>query len=98
MLRAKRPASVNIGIDRDHRVLSRFHHMPPTYRFICGDAVEVLDSVRPGADALIYCDPPYLAFTRRSRRSPYRHDLSESDHIALLDYLRRVPCAVIISA
>ena len=98
VLRAKQPASVNIGIDRDHRVLTRFQHLPANYRFICGDAVEVLESVRPGVDTLIYCDPPYLAHTRRSRRSPYRHDLSEAEHIALLAYLRRVPCAVMVSA
>ena len=58
VLLAKRPAAVNIGIDLDQRVLARFGHLPGNHRFICGDAVEVLRSIQPGADTLIYCDPP----------------------------------------
>ena len=97
VLRAKRPAKQNIGIDRDERVLESFRGFPDNFRFLCGDAIEVLEAIGPDSNALIYCDPPYLASTRRSRRSPYRYDLTDADHKRLLSYIRQLPCAVMVS-
>lgn len=97
ILRGKRPSAQNIGIDRDSLVIGRYTGFPENFRFICGDAIEVLEAISPHAKALIYCDPPYLASARRSQRSPYKYDLSETDHRRLLGYLRQLPCAVMIS-
>jgi site-specific DNA-adenine methylase len=45
---------------------------------------------------VVYCDPPYLRHTRTSRRR-YRFDYSEHDHVALLERLKSLSCAVILS-
>ena len=53
---------------------------------------------RVPADAVVYCDPPYLLSERRSVRQYYRHELvSEADHMRFLGWARRLPCRVLIS-
>ena len=46
-------------------------------------------------DVLIYCDPPYLLSTRC--RKQYRHEMSEADHIELLETLLKHRGPVVIS-
>lgn len=54
------------------------------------------------ADTLHYVDPPYVHATR-NRRNPYdpkhqyRHELSDADHGALLEALRRLAGMVVLS-
>jgi DNA adenine methylase len=97
VLRNKAPATQNIGIDRDPRVV-RFwkQNFPAMATFIEADATDVLASSSFRGDELIYCDPPYLPKTRR-RKQVYRFDYTESDHIRLLNILRTLPCFVVIS-
>lgn len=38
-------------------------------------------------NVLIYCDPPYLRSTRHMKRQ-YRHEMTDDDHIKLLDALK----------
>jgi hypothetical protein len=45
---------------------------------------------------LVYCDPPYLLETRRSRRY-YKYEMSDDDHAALLSTLADLKCLVMIS-
>jgi hypothetical protein len=55
-----------------------------------------------GPDTLHYVDPPYVHATR-NRRNPYdpkhqyRHELSDADHVALLDALRGLAGMVVLS-
>ena len=44
----------------------------------------------------MYSDPPYLRGARKSRRR-YRHDYEDADHEALLELLKGLPCAVMVS-
>lgn len=37
---------------------------------------------------VFYCDPPYLPETRHSKQPDYLHEMSEADHLALLDTLK----------
>lgn len=46
-------------------------------------------------NVLIYADPPYLLSTRHGKQ--YRHEMTESDHAALLDTLKNHRGSVIIS-
>ena len=46
---------------------------------------------------LVYCDPPYLMSTRRSRGRVYRYELSDDRHRQLLAVLVRLPCNVLLS-
>ena len=44
----------------------------------------------------VYLDPPYLLSTRRSGPL-YRYEMTEAQHVELLDVIRRLPCLVAIS-
>jgi DNA adenine methylase len=58
-------------------------------------ALEVIRS-QDGPDTLMYLDPPYLAETR-SVPDVYAHEMSEADHVALLDVIRQCVGKVMLS-
>ena len=45
---------------------------------------------------LVYCDPPYLLYTRTSNRR-YRFEYEEQDHIKLLEIVKTLRCSVMHS-
>ena len=47
-------------------------------------------------DVLIYADPPYVSSTRQGRRL-YAHEMSDEDHIEMLETLRAHPGPVLLS-
>jgi len=96
VMRHKRPAEINIGVDIDPEVLSRWRGVPKV-QLVQADAVTFLRSFRFSGDELVYADPPYLDATRRSARTPYRFGYTEDDHVALLEALKALPCMVMIS-
>lgn len=97
VLRHKRPATRNIGIERDLGVLSRWHDNAVEHvELVNGDAVAYLQAFSFVGTELVYCDPPYLSETRRGGRL-YRHEYTDTDHEKLLDTLTQLPCMVMIS-
>lgn len=48
------------------------------------------------ADTLIYADPPYVLDTR-DRRKLYQHEMTDADHVLLLDALDAHPGPVVLS-
>lgn len=97
MLRNKRAATVNIGIDCDPAVLERWQDKGSgQWQLVLGRAEDLLRSIQLSGSALVYCDPPYLPETRR-RTVVYRHDYSRQEHEALLELLSQLPCKVMIS-
>jgi DNA adenine methylase len=59
------------------------------------DGIDLIE--RLGAeDAVIYADPTYLKSTRTSPND-YEDELTEEDHIRLLDVLRATPASVVLS-
>lgn len=63
---------------------------------ICGDAISILPTLTLPADALVYCDPPYVLSTRKFRLY-YENEMSDADHVRLLSVLKALPCRVMIS-
>jgi DNA adenine methylase len=97
VLRHKKPAQTNIGIDLDPSVIGAWRQQFPLLAdFIEADAIDFLTSRQFAGDEVIYCDPPYLPSTRRRSRI-YRCEYSELDHIRLLETLRRINCRVVVS-
>lgn len=98
ILRMKRPAKKNIGVDLDPEAVKAFTaevgRADPlaisgdvgSYTIIHDDAFSFLQSYSFGGDELIYCDPPYMHETR-SRTDVYRCEMSRDDHIRLIDLL-----------
>jgi len=97
IMRAKPPAARSIGIDLDQTVLDAFVCDYPV-DLVCGDARSTIDGFDYAGSGrvLIYADPPYLHETRTSA-ARYRHEYSVDDHVQLLESLKRVPAAVILS-
>lgn len=60
----------------------------------CTPAVKLIEQFN-SSDVLIYCDPPYLLSTRRGKQ--YRCEMTEDDHLELLDALKRHKGPVLLS-
>lgn len=93
----KRPAGRTIVIDKDPDAPAL---ALPGVHAICGDAVDALHKRRAQLTprTLVYADPPYLRAVRSCKRDYYRHELAtEAEHLALLEFLRGLPCMVILS-
>ena len=95
VMRRKPAALRNIGIDLDINVLRAFKCEYPVEKIHCC-AHEFLSTYIFGGREMVYCDPPYLHYTRTSSRR-YRFDYEEQDHIELLELLKRLPCSVMLS-
>lgn len=97
ILRTKRPAKFNFGIEIDESVIRTL--WPPTdeYLVIQDDAVRWLSTLKT-ASTLVYCDPPYLMDVRSSKQKIYDSEFySVEDHTRLLDVLLQLNCMVMIS-
>lgn len=96
-MRNKLPAGRNIGIEIDNRVVETWNTQHPLLcELVQGDALEYLRKFAYDGGELIYADPPYLKSTRR-RQKIYRHEYDEEQHSLLLEFLKSVPCQVMIS-
>lgn len=63
-------------------------------------AVKVM-SAHDGPNTLHYCDPPYIHSTRSgsssSTRKNYRHEMTDAEHVELLDFLKTLSGMVVLS-
>lgn len=98
ILKRKRPAAQNIGIDIAAEVIDAFPRRPDL-ELITANAVDWIASREWDSSAFIYCDPPYLGTARASSdRGIYSHEmLSDRDHERLLEVITRVPAMVMLS-
>jgi len=99
ILRQKRPARINIAIDRSHKaiVLARGlagNRKDIDYHQVC--IFQFLKGHNCDRETLIYLDPPYVLDTRKSGEL-YRHELSDDDHQLLLSIICALDCMVMIS-
>lgn len=100
--RNKMPAYKNILIDIDPNVtlaatIIKNSDTSHEWEIINQDALEWLNNYDFQGDEFIYCDPPYLMSTRRQHRQLYRYELTDADHIRLLECLKGLPCKIMIS-
>lgn len=101
IMRMKRPALASIGIDADDAAISAARVWGvnvPNLTLIRGDAIAWLSANHTlGGDVLVYLDPPYLMSVRSSQRPIYRCEISEADHVRLLQVIKGLACMVVIS-
>jgi len=99
IIRNKRPAKQNIGIEIDEEVVAKWNKEPvKEVEVISTDAVKYLREYSFTGEELVYSDPPYLRATRRKKARIYKHEYTEEQHIELLEVLKRLPCMVMISS
>lgn len=136
IMRLKRPAALNIGIDLDSAVIARMRDAaggivssgdavpivrkvgagshpqkrragPPhvksgdtgdraRFQFFNRNAFQFLYDYQFTGDELVYCDPPYMHSTR-TRRDLYQFEMTDAQHVELLQIIRSLRCRVMIS-
>lgn len=99
VMRNKRPAKRNIGIEIDPEVVRMWNREPRSLvmEIIQTDALDYLKGYSFRGTELVYCDPPYLLETRKKRSRLYKYDYSPSQHTKLLEVIKTLPCMVMIS-
>jgi DNA adenine methylase len=97
IMRNKRPAQRNIGIEIDPKVLALWRNEPIAFELIQDDAIEYLKGYRFTGKELLYCDPPYLRETRKKSKKLYRYEYTSERHRALLELLNSLPCMIMLS-
>lgn len=97
VIRHKKPAQKNIGIDADPSVIASWEQSPNIkIDMVHARAEDFLAKYDFTGRELLYVDPPYFPETR-CRAKVYRCDYEVEDHINLLHLLRSLPCMVLIS-
>ena len=81
IMRRKTTALNNIAIDLDLKALNDFS-FDYTVEKVHGCVHQFLSKYEFRGRELVYCDPPYLLYTRTSNRR-YRFEYEEQDHIEL---------------
>jgi DNA adenine methylase len=95
VLKNKKPAQTNIGNDLDVACTDELKHLHYA-AFFNEDALSLLKEQTLCIETLIYCDPPYVKETRRKQKI-YRFEYSDAQHEALLRFLLKQNCMVMIS-
>jgi hypothetical protein len=97
----KRRAEFNLLLDRNPRAVSAANArlgVDAGVKAVVGDAFKWLPDLAAWlpADAVVYCDPPYVLSTRQARFY-YDHELTDDDHATLLVALLQLQCRVLLS-
>jgi DNA adenine methylase len=94
-LRGGRPGDLNAWETFKAEVLLRVASRLAGAELRCRDAVEVIEEF-DGPDTLFYLDPPYPHATRTAVGT-YAHEMTDADHVRLLEVIRRCRGMVAIS-
>lgn len=98
VLRHKRPAKDNIGVEIDPEVIQKWEEQNEVgFEMIHGDALHFLKSYPFTGEELVYCDPPYLRETRKRIKRIYKYEYTRKQHEELLEVLKSLKCNVMIS-
>lgn len=98
VIRNKKSARRNIGIEIDPKVLARWNEEDKNgFEIIQGDGVQYLKEYPFIGNEMVYCDPPYLRETRRRKRKLYIYEYTYEQHVELLEAIKILPCMVMIS-
>jgi site-specific DNA-adenine methylase len=96
ILRNKKQASVNIGIDIDPAVTNAWAGTRQDLTIINEDASGWLRQYQFTGREFVYADPPYLMETRKGGKL-YNFEYTTEDHVGLIEILKGLPCNVMIS-
>lgn len=105
IMRHKKLAGTNIGIDLDPAALEHFADLiainndersGADYTILNIDTIEFLRNYKPADRTMIYLDPPYLHETR-SKTKIYKHEMTDDQHMELLEIIKNLECMVMIS-
>lgn len=104
VMRFKLPAEHNIGRDKCDTAIKNMpsvvvknDYTSCTFDISRGDGIAFLQSHKFSKNDFVYCDPPYLREVRRTNRDIYQYEMTDAEHIELLETIKSLPCMVMIS-
>lgn len=103
VLRNKPPAPRSIALDVDAGALAALEERMRAERpldvveFLELDALAWLRTTSCSSDMLLYADPPYPLSVRRSDRVRYARDLTDDEHVDLLELLTTTGARAMVS-
>lgn len=93
-----------ICIDADPRIINYWKQQElDRVTFLCGDGIQYLENLskenfnRFAEKIVVYCDPPYPISSRKGKRKIYKHEMTDEDHLRLLNAITKLKCDVLIS-
>ncbi|MCW9083076.1 MAG: DNA adenine methylase [Colwellia sp.] len=95
VIKNKLEAKINIGNDINKDCIDNMTG-EEKLTLLNMDAIQLLEKESLCDETLIYCDPPYVASTRKQVKI-YRHEYSDEQHEKLLKFLVNQKCMVMIS-
>lgn len=97
VMRHKRPAKENIGIELDELIAEIWHNEAPKWvTVVPGNAFDYLQRHTLDRRTFIFADPPYVSSTLAKPSGYYRHNFNDDDHIRLLTELRESEAMVMV--
>jgi hypothetical protein len=98
VFRRKPPAMENVLIEIDEDVVRWMRYQAFGAEVVHGCGIQWLEENRERFDAewLIYCDPPYLLETRVKKKI-YKHEMTDQEHLRLLEVLDTLDARVMLS-
>ncbi len=101
IMQQKKPASLNIGIDKDAAVIYKLQNefRNPSHLFMnCNflDIFPLLTWSYSHKDTLMYLDPPYMMHTRTHKKK-YKHEFGNDEHKLLMSHIQNATCSIALS-
>ena len=108
IMRYKTPAQINIGFDKDLKIIQTWQNASFQNDISHKDIVLFNDdfleqslgltsSFGKADDVFIYLDPPYLLSSRKYQKPTYKYELSVENHKKLLELVLNLPFKIAIS-
>lgn len=96
--RLKKPAGLDLYIEREPARAAALRTMLPRGQVVCGDCTRVLVPEAIPEGTVLYADPPYLLSTLPRPRRYYKFGpVKDFEHELLLAWLKRFRCRVLVS-
>ncbi|MCZ4283132.1 DNA adenine methylase [Kiloniella laminariae] len=92
ILKTKKPAQKNIGLDLSDTVVNQDWDA----QIFQVNTIEWLSKYQWQGNELVYLDPPYVLSTRTNKKI-YEHEMTDKDHLDLLRVIKKIPAKIIIS-
>jgi len=98
ILKKKKPAALQIAIEINNCEISVINNYPSGTVLICDSVFNWLPDIQElGKDHLFYFDPPYLHSTRQGSKNLYLNELSDNEHMSLIEGLKKMKSNVVVS-
>ena len=94
----KLPAQKQIVIDVNNACIKASRDLPiKSVKRINDCGIDFLEAYHPTGKEFIYCDPPYVRSSTKTRRDMYNCDFNDGEHVRLIDALKALDCHIMIS-